>query len=86
MGSVWIATIRALLNRCVDLAVNVQRGDEENGTYLIVMCGASVVCGNRTVPGAQSSVTYGFFVWAQDRPRFYGVTYSKQAALSSLVR
>lgn len=86
MGSVWIATIRALLNRCVDLAANVQRGDEENGTYLIVMCGASVVCGNRTVPGAQSSVTYGPFVRAQDRLRFCGVTYSSRPLCQVLSR
>jgi hypothetical protein len=59
MDSVWIATIRACLNRCLDLAARFQRGDGRKQIYLIVMRGASVVCGKRPVPGAQSSVTAG---------------------------
>ena len=35
----------------------VQHGDGRKQIYLIVMRGASVVCGNRPVPGARSSVT-----------------------------
>ena len=56
MGSVWLP-LSALPESSVDLAANVQRGDEGNGTYLIVMCGASVVCGKRSGCGARSSVT-----------------------------
>ena len=87
MASVWTATIQAFPESMRRSRGNVQRGNEGDSTYLTVTsAGAGVVCGYRPMQGAQSSVTYGPFVRAQDRLRFCGVTYSKQAALSNLVK
>jgi len=82
MDSVWIATIQAFPESMGRSRGERSARQRRKQTYLIVTCGAGVVCGNRVVPGAQSSITRRCFNRGRDRRGSYWNCLSKQVALS----